>query len=1221
MMRNNSSYISGNNSVGFSSGNFAKIVSSFFAGAILVIFASFALLSGGSKASSVKADGGFNLEQQVACLWGSDSIPALMYKFQSTSYFQFLSQSKSSINFGSSAVDGGLNALIQDPTKYKKINEAIIGHPLENAQTSLTENQKADKVAQLNPYDRFGLSGLNFTSYNGEWKYIDVDPCASSDNYNDPKTGLYYTNRLVPQSTWEDVDTSKDIRTQQFEKGWGNIGRSLNTLFANWLFDITKIIVALTIGFIRLSFSDISNITGLTKIIGGDGKTSYGIFGALSNGLLKPLALVAFAATGIHIFMVYRKGRTRESFTNLARTLILFFTAIVITLNPLWFIKLPNNVAVVLESIIVSGLNSNATTTGNTGLCATDAGVTKSNLVSAKTINAAKDSIDDDTSQNVLNEAVDHMESTIGCTFWQEFLLKPWSQGQFGMDWNQTWANGKMPDWAKKEGGAEFNNTPGNASMVGMADIPLGGTRIYNNWALFNISVNTNAHSGLGDQKKTTKYTNDEANDWWRIVDVLSNYEETVVKNPDATGAAGDSPNDNSTDTTTSTTDNSSSSPSASSSPSGTSTTAPAGTAGSSRGYPIKSRTMSPNYNHHSGIDYPTPVGTPIYATADATVDYVGTGRGYGIGVFLDFPNGEKAVFGHTSKPVVKAGDHVKLGQEIALSGNTGHSTGPHVHYEVVPVGGKFDVPSNRDYTLKWLQGASSPSGTVTGDNTDSNTTPAQDQMKEVSEYSVPKDNPPLPAWNTWVGGNSGDRYLSVLSSILVAGIGLFSPLAFSFMGAIYAFTITIAMALAPVAFLLGCWSGRGWEIFKSWAEYIGKYTIRRVVTGALMVVSIIFTTTCIDIMDKQNWFEGVILLSFASIILFRSRHKVLDMATSFRMTQGHFHEATRGAGMRQIGYIKSTNKLVSGGLIAGVAARRRGGSFTEGAKAGLKPEVFHLAHQSQTIRQASATYRENKNYQERIVKGNENYGPDSCKCGASLRNVSTIYYDKYGNAWCPDCYNLGDAGNRADLIEVNNVTDAQARFAKVQHITMRTAFQRKNFDSIIANSAKTGLAKEKDLEDFVADATGRDIANYIHSKDNFRHVQRMPKPPTEIQQYLDQDTLDSITENSSTATFETLSEVYSRAWALYFVQNYGNHADKDVEEFYDDVKESLFRTMQQKYGERMSFLDKAMNTPDHDKYRPDQLDDEGQPYEDEKPYDEQDSDDEETNDDDDTPD
>jgi murein DD-endopeptidase MepM/ murein hydrolase activator NlpD len=85
----------------------------------------------------------------------------------------------------------------------------------------------------------------------------------------------------------------------------------------------------------------------------------------------------------------------------------------------------------------------------------------------------------------------------------------------------------------------------------------------------------------------------------------------------------------------------------------------------------------------HEGLDVANAVGTPIRAPAQASVVFAGRKSGYGQIVILDHGYGLETWYGHTSKVLVKPGQLVKRGQLIALIGNSGKSTGAHLHYEV----------------------------------------------------------------------------------------------------------------------------------------------------------------------------------------------------------------------------------------------------------------------------------------------------------------------------------------------------------------------------------------------------------------------------------------------------------------------------------------------------------------------------------------------------------
>jgi murein DD-endopeptidase MepM/ murein hydrolase activator NlpD len=96
----------------------------------------------------------------------------------------------------------------------------------------------------------------------------------------------------------------------------------------------------------------------------------------------------------------------------------------------------------------------------------------------------------------------------------------------------------------------------------------------------------------------------------------------------------------------------------------------------------------------HEGIDITTDIGTPVRSTADGQILFTGVKGGYGIVLEVNHGNGYQTVYGHLSSYCVREGQQVKRGEVIAYTGNTGLSTGPHLHYEVSLNGTKVD-PEN----------------------------------------------------------------------------------------------------------------------------------------------------------------------------------------------------------------------------------------------------------------------------------------------------------------------------------------------------------------------------------------------------------------------------------------------------------------------------------------------------------------------------------------------
>jgi murein DD-endopeptidase MepM/ murein hydrolase activator NlpD len=85
----------------------------------------------------------------------------------------------------------------------------------------------------------------------------------------------------------------------------------------------------------------------------------------------------------------------------------------------------------------------------------------------------------------------------------------------------------------------------------------------------------------------------------------------------------------------------------------------------------------------HPGIDIAVPIGTPVRASGGGTVTAAGYDADYGLFVLLRHPSGYETMYGHTSRLLAAEGDDVQAGQVIGLSGNSGRSTAPHLHFEI----------------------------------------------------------------------------------------------------------------------------------------------------------------------------------------------------------------------------------------------------------------------------------------------------------------------------------------------------------------------------------------------------------------------------------------------------------------------------------------------------------------------------------------------------------
>jgi hypothetical protein len=102
-----------------------------------------------------------------------------------------------------------------------------------------------------------------------------------------------------------------------------------------------------------------------------------------------------------------------------------------------------------------------------------------------------------------------------------------------------------------------------------------------------------------------------------------------------------------------------------------------------SSGYGYRRSPFNDRKEFHTGIDLPRPYGSKIKAAVSGKVIFSGTQNGYGKVVILEHANGYQTIYGHNSKNLVNKGDYVKQNDIIAQVGDTGRTTGPHLHFEL----------------------------------------------------------------------------------------------------------------------------------------------------------------------------------------------------------------------------------------------------------------------------------------------------------------------------------------------------------------------------------------------------------------------------------------------------------------------------------------------------------------------------------------------------------
>ena len=955
---------------------------SFFAMAIALT-----TIAGGVSTHNAKKAEAFDWSQWIMCSVLPEPAD-MIYQITQTSDLQFMARSKSAMAFSADSVDSSFNWLLEvSGMDFKEINKTITGYDSDKPEIdeALTEKEYEARYNQgsyVNPFDRFGMAGMKFTGYMGEWKYFVVDACATGGEPKDPQAGLFYENRLEPRSTWDDRTNSPDVRTQQFNKGivvqfLSTIGNTL----ANWIFSITKIIVSVTLAFINFAFTDISEVLGLTKLIGGDG----GVFQSLYKGIFLPLVLLAFVLTGIHLFYTgIVKRQYRTALSSVLRSVLLFFIAIIVGTNSLFFIAIPNNIAVVVQSVILVSMNSSIT--GGDQICATDVGQINNDPVEENIV-ADKD----ESPNDILTQASKTIRSVVGCQMWQSLLLKPWSEGQFGTDWNNLWANDKVAKWADSTTSGTLGNS--NESMVGEAEVPLGGGKVINNWAIYQISAQTYAHAPTGRPGQKPKFTGGVSNDWWRIVDATSNYQE---KNKD----------------------------------------------------------------------------------------------------------------------------------------------------EVIETEGENITVS----------------------------------------YQIPAGEPTTSAWTAWVGNNIFTRIGAATTSVLVAGISVAAPLLFAALSLIYTLGLAILMAFAPLMLLFGCWAPKGWEIFKGWGELVLNTMMKRIATGLLLTISILFISSIMKLSDTVSWWQTMAGLMMMAILLIKVRRPIIDALASFKFASTNFagtvSRMTDAAKRRGVDPIKTGGKVVGSAVVGGTASSMNGGSFAKGMFAGAGKEFKNVAYSNQGLREVITSYEaEDANRGGDLLQNST-----ACAiCGKKLdyeaeQNGTSVFHggrDRNGNLICNECMMDGvDPDSREVTFYRSSAKDraTRKRNKSQRQLKMYSAFQdrfkknsvfnngknRAKVDAIATGSYDNGAPlTTKDKEDeliLLLRGTQLDISDHSLSARarGDSALAETPEIPAEIAKYVDPDILN---QAWSEQRYDYIRMTYIAGYALWFEDVTGTKLSQKLDEVLETIK------------------------------------------------------------------
>lgn len=1000
---------------------------------------------------------GFELGKWFYCSLLGQTFMKDIYRWSNGNDDEFFWFSRSSVSKGSDDVTRGLNWLLDlKGNNFITVNESVLGRTLNELRpdnqtasatssatstpsgtasptpsksaspspsvssspttspttspTGTTANANYNKGPQVSPFDRFGVAGLNFTSYLGEWRYMKINPCEAAEP-EDPKAGLYYEGRLFPMTMWDDQDQSKDIRTKQHSTlVITQINHAFVNTFANWIFSLTKLIVVLCVALVEFAFSDLVTVMGLNGIIAGDGSQGSGIFNQLYKGIFQPLIVIAFFLVGCNLAWVgLIKREYRKGITTVARSFFIYVCAIIAFMNAAFIVSLPNTIAVLGQSLIVTALAPQVNGTKG-GLCQTNVGEIQQKAAedaaqaekSAANKNIAggdgvvggvKNTVTKAASNSFTSKPLADMEkvaqnarASIGCTFWEMFLLKPWSQGQFGVDWNDTWAKDGASAWAQDP--IEFQNSEANAAFVGDAEVPVGNGEFIKNWAIFQISTETNVHAPIKGNGVQSRQTAGLANDWWRIVDVVSNYSEN-----------------------------------------------------------------------------------------------------------------EKTA-------------------KVAAAQKGGAAT--------------------------------------------------------EQKYVEPTADPPLTVWDNWTGNSPLYRFFVACSSVLVALIGVLVPMIFALLSASYSVILALMMAFTPVMLLMACIPGRGWDIFASWGQGVLNLIVKRIVVGALMALSLVFTSIAIDIMMEENWWKGIIMMTVLSYVLFASRSKLIDVFSFFRFARVDLASTGKRLQSNVAGVAKGVAQTGAGTVYGGAKAKQAGGSFKEGMLAAGKSELRNHSRRSKLALRTLESFDAHRAEDGYITN-------DMLKCAQCykeiVKNGPTTIATFNGKYYCDTCVSLGDVPEGATE-EVIDFSKANARRQEQENARLGRDARRKlvsnnteEEDESLLESHQTNHIRRPIIDALKENATKNDGRGTMSDEElyralaavasgaeediaRFKYVGRVNfQIPDELKKYLPENTVQVGLEGGLN---EGVAQAYRIAWAAWAADNLGKTFAKDRDQIITKLNEAI---------------------------------------------------------------
>lgn len=1035
-----------------------------------------------------------------------------------------------------------------------------------------------NKSSINSPFDIFGMRGIQYTSYIGEWKYYNIDGCKTSKTNTDSGDyGEYYEGRLDPLTSYAERRASKDPRVQQLVNN--KYVLSFKTLIANILLSINKFVVSIGLALIGFSFGDVADILGITDDVVNT------TFSSLYSNFFIPLQFLMILLTGI--YMLYYGIIKREYRTTVIGGILKPLGALVIAIIFMTHktaITWPNKFATLGQTVIMETLGHTVTSKGSDDFCKSSVGL---------------DKLSDPT--KMLESAGSSMRSVLGCRLWKEFIFKPWVKGQWNTDYNKLETLGNI-----------------NEKWVLKPEVKLGETNTITNWALFQQSVQSGYHTPVDNN--WSGYVNGLDKDWYRIVDALSNYDEIVIDY----GEGGSS----------------SSGGSASSSGGGDGEWFLSQEKQEENAKKIYSvmktwglndyqiAGMLGNFERESNLN-PEMIESGWTGYAKPNIKDLAREHGPVVEKLFNVdpytmiaraggsPAGYKCTDGHcagvglgqwTAQPTLVMRDWAKkegldllhldfqlawMLSNVSVPGNNDASYHKRlVTYSGIEVNspGKaaewflkrweyacgecafgddnavVHLPARIANAEKWYNKLKNwkvdeayakkvismakntiDPGSIDGGGSSISSSSRGGKFKVVKQV----ESEPLDAWKYWTGNVQGERFTQAFIGLIFSIVGMSAPIVLSAVAAALGVGITLLTMVAPIFLLFGLWGGKGNEILMNYVGLLFSTVTKKILASFLVVISVTFTSNIMDLINTIGMFKALVYMTIVSLILINKREEILN-------TLGKINMGTMNLGgfMKGVRMITKTAKTATTGTITMAAgaygAAKHGASGKEIYKAGLAGGANYILNQLQTT---EAGRKLNSIYElQRKDKHHEKTCP---LCQERYKEGERVVFNEDGlkmhfhcamDSYPDQVYNWEDG-----YID-NTFKDEELRFSKVVEIPIpnnpgkKERVSHPSYHDMYQAGVGRGSSVDKNKVFALARKSIKKaehdeelMLKYLKRNGVERNRFSDVQIPDFLESYIDSNVIHNIRTEGTKEDIKTFSEEIQSAWIKYYQANIEN--------------------------------------------------------------------------------